>query len=51
MSSHREAPDISQDPAADNTDMYAFVSPDRPHTVTIVANYVPLEQPRRPELL
>jgi hypothetical protein len=44
-SSHREAPLISQDPAADNTDLYAFVSPDRPHSVTIVANYVPLEQP------
>jgi hypothetical protein len=44
-SSHREAPLISQDPTADNTDVYAFVSPDRPDTVTIVANYVPLEQP------
>ena len=44
-SSHREAPLISQDPSADNTDLYAFVSPDRPNTVTIVANYVPLEQP------
>jgi hypothetical protein len=44
-SSHREAPLISQDPSADNTDLYAFVSPDNPDTVTIVANYVPLEQP------
>jgi Domain of unknown function (DUF4331) len=44
-SSHREAPLISQDPAADNTDLYAFVSPDRPDSVTIIANYVPLEQP------
>jgi hypothetical protein len=44
-SSHREAPLISQDPTADNTDLYAFVSPDRPDSVTIVANYVPLEQP------
>jgi hypothetical protein len=44
-SSHREAPLISQDPAADNTDLYAFVSPDRPDSVTIVANFVPLEQP------
>ena len=44
-SSHREAPLISQDPAADNTDLYAFVSPDRPDSVTIVANYIPLEQP------
>ena len=44
-SSHREAPLISQDPEADNTDTYAFVSPDRPDTVTIVANYIPLEEP------
>jgi hypothetical protein len=44
-SSHREAPLISEDPVADNTDVYAFVSPDRPDTVTIVANYVPLEEP------
>lgn len=44
-SSHREAPLISNDPAADNTDLYAFVSPDAPDTVTIIANYVPLEQP------
>jgi hypothetical protein len=44
-SSHREAPLISQDPSADNTDLYAFVSPNNPDTVTIVANYVPLEQP------
>ncbi len=44
-SSHREAPRISLDPAADNTDVYAFVSPDRPDTVTIVANYIPLEEP------
>jgi uncharacterized protein DUF4331 len=44
-SSHREAPTISDDPAADNTDTYAFVSPDRPNSVTIVANYVPLEEP------
>src|SRR4051812_5261239 len=44
-SSHREAPTISTDPGADNTDLYAFVSPDRPDTVTIVANYIPLEEP------
>src|SRR5689334_551412 len=44
-SSHREAPLISQDPMADNTDLYAFRSPDRPDTVTIVANYIPLESP------
>jgi Domain of unknown function (DUF4331) len=45
MSSHREAPAISKDPAADNTDLYAFVSPDAPDTVTIIANYVPAEYP------
>src|SRR5262245_64826555 len=44
-SSHREAPLISQDPMADNTDVYAFVSPDATNTVTIVANYIPLESP------
>ncbi len=44
-SSHREAPLISDDPAADNTDLYAFVSPDRPNTVTIIANYIPFEDP------
>ena len=45
MSSHREAPEISKDPVADSTDLYAFVSPDNPDTVTIIANYVPLEGP------
>jgi hypothetical protein len=45
MSSHREAPAISKDPAADSTDVYAFVSPDSPETVTIIANYVPLQAP------
>ena len=44
-SSHREAPLISKDPTADNTDLYAFVSPDKPSTVTIIANYIPLEEP------
>jgi hypothetical protein len=44
-SSHAEAPLISQDPRADNTDLYAFVSPDRSNTVTIIANYIPLEAP------
>ena len=43
-SSHREAPVISEDPTADNTDVYAFVSPDRPDSVTIIANYLPLEE-------
>jgi Domain of unknown function (DUF4331) len=45
MSSHREAPEISKDPVADSTDLYAFVSPDRPDTVTLIANYIPLEDP------
>jgi hypothetical protein len=45
MSSHREAPEISKDPVADSTDVYAFVSPDRPDTVTIITNYIPLEDP------
>jgi len=44
-SSHAEAPLISQDPRADNTDLYAFVSPDKTNTVTMIANYIPLEQP------
>ena len=45
MSSHREAPAISKDPVADNTDTYAFVSPDDPGTVTLITNYLPLEPP------
>src|ERR1700678_2706167 len=45
MSSHREAPEISKDPVADSTDVYAFVSPDKPDTVTLIANYVPLQLP------
>jgi len=44
-SSHREAPLISSDPLADNTDVYAFVSPDAPQTVTLIANWIPLEAP------
>ncbi len=45
MSSHREAPAISKDPVADSTDLYAFRSPDSPDTVTIIANYLPLQLP------
>ena len=44
-SSHREAPLISNDPLADNTDLYAFRSPDNPNTITIIANYIPFESP------
>jgi hypothetical protein len=43
MSSHREAPEISMDPVADSTDLYAFVSPDHSDTVTLIANYIPLQ--------
>ncbi len=52
MSSHREAPEISKDPVADSTDLYAFISPDKANTVTLIANYIPLEISRgRSELL
>ncbi len=44
-SSHREAPLIANDPLADNTDLYAFRSPDNPNTITIIANYIPAELP------
>src|SRR5688500_12633350 len=44
-SSHREAPLITEDPTVDNTDVYVFRSPDAPDTVTILANYIPLEEP------
>jgi len=45
MSSHREAPEISKDPVADNTDVYAFVDPVDPTKVTLIANYIPFEEP------
>jgi len=44
-SSHREAPLIAEDPVADSTDVYAFVSPDDPDSVTIISNWIPLEEP------
>jgi len=44
-SSHREAPLISQDPLADNTDVYAFVSPSNQDKVTMIATFIPLEAP------
>ncbi len=44
-SSHREAPLIADDPLADNTDLYAFRSPDNPEMITIIANYIPAELP------
>lgn len=42
-SSHREAPMIANDPLADNTDLYAFRSPDNPNKITILANYIPAQ--------
>ena len=44
-SSHREAPGILEDPTADNTDVYAFTAPDAPDRLTVVANWIPLEDP------
>src|ERR1700742_4271919 len=44
-SSHLEAPLIANDPLADNTDLYAFRSPDHPDKITIIANYIPAELP------
>ncbi len=44
-SSHREAPAISEDPAADNTDLYAFRSVDHPDMLTVIANWIPAEDP------
>jgi hypothetical protein len=44
-SSHREAPLITEDPTMDNTDVYVFRSPDAPDTITIIANFIPLEEP------
>src|SRR5215217_8665082 len=45
-SSHREAPLISNDPLADNTDVYAFRDPVFKNMVTIIANYIPGELPQ-----
>ena len=42
-SSHREAPLICADPVADNTDVYAFRSPDDPNTITIICNWQPFQ--------
>lgn len=44
-SSHREAPLISSDPLADNTDLYAFRCPDDTNSIAIIANYIPFELP------
>ena len=45
-SSHREAPLISNDPLADNTDLYAFRSPTNPDKIVIIANYIPGQLPQ-----
>src|SRR5580698_776463 len=44
-SSHREAPAIANDPSADNTDVWAWVTPGTHDKLTILANYIPLEEP------
>ena len=44
-SSHREAPNTSQDPTADDTDVYAFTADDAPGALTVVANWIPFEDP------
>ncbi len=45
MSSHREAPEISKDPVADGTDVYAFRNPNSPDKVVLIANFLPMQQP------
>ncbi|MFI6709816.1 DUF4331 domain-containing protein [Nonomuraea sp. NPDC050478] len=45
-SSHREAPAVIGDPLNDNTDVYAFVSPDKPDTVTLLSNWIPFQEPQ-----
>ena len=44
-SSHREAPNTLLDPAADETDLYAFTAPDAPGSLTVVANWIPFQEP------
>jgi len=44
-SSHREAPLIAQDPVADNTDVYAFQSPDTPGSTVLISNWIPFQEP------
>jgi hypothetical protein len=44
-SSHREAPLVSADPQIDTTDVWAFVSEDRPSTVSIIASWIPFQEP------
>ncbi|HEY3019535.1 MAG TPA: DUF4331 domain-containing protein, partial [Solirubrobacteraceae bacterium] len=44
-SSHREAPLTSLDPTGDDTDVYAFTAKDAPGALTVVANWIPFEDP------
>src|ERR1044072_1466743 len=44
-SSHREAPNISLDPSADNTDVYAWTADDAPGAITIASNWIPGQVP------
>jgi hypothetical protein len=44
-SSHREAPLTSTDPTADDTDLYAYTANDAPNALTVVANWIPFEDP------
>lgn len=44
-SSHREAPSIANDPVADNTDVYAWVTPGSHDKLTVIANFIPMEEP------
>ena len=44
-SSHREAPAIAGQPQYDNTDLYAWVDPNSPGKVSLVANWIPFEEP------
>jgi hypothetical protein len=44
-SSHREAPLSSLDPATDDTDLYAFTAADAPGSLTVVANWIPFQDP------
>ena len=44
-SSHREAPLTALDPMADNTDVYAWVAADEPDKVTLIANFIPFQNP------
>ncbi|TMM23071.1 MAG: DUF4331 domain-containing protein [Actinobacteria bacterium] len=44
-SSHREAPLTAADPQIDNTDLYAFRSPDKPNSISFVSSWIPFEEP------